>query len=62
MRVALDLFEAALNLQRQNLRRRNPEMPDAHIENLLQAWLYDRPGAELGDGEGRAATRFHQGE
>ncbi len=58
MRVTLDLFAAALNLQRQNLRRRYPENPDAEIESLLQAWLYERPGAELGDGEGRAATRF----
>lgn len=62
MRVALDLFEFALSLQRQNLRRRHPEMPDAEIEELVQAWLHHRPGAEFGDGEGRAAARSHQGE
>lgn len=62
MRVTLDLFEAAMKLQRQNLRRRYPHVPDAQIENLLQAWLYERPGAELGDGEGRVANRFNLGE
>lgn len=60
MRVTLDLFETALKIQRQNLRRRNPEATEVEIERLLDAWLAERPGAEHGDGQGRPASRFPQ--
>jgi hypothetical protein len=60
MRVTLDLFEAAVEIQRQNLRRRNPAATDAEIERLVDAWLEHRPGAEHGDAEGRPASRFAQ--
>ena len=60
MRCALDLFEAGLDLQRQNLRRRHPAASEEEIDALLEAWLQHRPGAEHGDGEGRPANRFPQ--
>ena len=60
MWCTLDLFEAALDLQRQNLRRRHPEASEDEIEILLGNWLEHRPGAEQGDGEGRPAGRFPQ--
>lgn len=58
MRCTLDLFEAGLALQRQNLRRRHPRATESEIDALLNAWLEQRPGAEQGDGEGRPANRF----
>ena len=53
MRLAGDLFEAGVQLMRQNLRRRNPGAAEAEIEALLSAWMATRPGAEAGDSAGR---------
>ncbi|MGH9202908.1 MAG: hypothetical protein ACRD2A_16915 [Vicinamibacterales bacterium] len=53
-RTALDLFDTGLTLMRQNLRRAHPDASDAEIEDRLQQWLCDRPGAELGDCSGRS--------
>jgi hypothetical protein len=60
MQITLDLFEASVEIQRQNLRRSHPRATEAEIEDLLAAWLEHRPGAEHGDGEGRPASRFPQ--
>ncbi|MCY4026154.1 MAG: hypothetical protein OXH75_07560 [Acidobacteria bacterium] len=60
-RTTLDLFDAGVALQRQNLRRQHPEASDEEIERLLGRWLRHRPGAEDGDGSGRRvdlADRF----
>ncbi len=40
-------------MKRQSLRRSNPEASDEEIEQRLQRWLLDRPGAEHGDSPGR---------
>ena len=53
-RTALDLFEAGIDLMRQNLERAHPDADAAEVERLLAAWLHHRPGAELGDCSGRA--------
>lgn len=60
MQITLDLFEASVAIQRQNLRRRHSDATEAEIEDLLAAWLQHRPGAEHGDAEGRPASRFPQ--
>lgn len=52
-RTTLDLFETGLTLMRQNLRRAHPEATEEAIEELLTAWLHERPGAEHGDCPGR---------
>jgi hypothetical protein len=52
-RLTLDLFQAGLDVMRQNLRRSHPDADDDRIERLLRAWLLDRPGAESGDCAGR---------
>lgn len=52
LRSAFDLFAAAMDIQRVNLRRRHPEADAAELERRLGAWLLDRPGAPLGDGDG----------
>jgi len=60
-RTTLDLFQTGVDLMRQNLRRRYPEASDELLEQLLQQWLLDRPGAESGDCPGRrvdVTTRF----
>lgn len=36
---AFELFEAAREIMRQNLRRRNPDKSEAEIEALLQRWI-----------------------
>lgn len=48
--TALDLWETAVQLRRQSLRREHPDAADAQIEQLLNRWLAQRPGAERGDG------------
>ena len=52
-RATLDLFQAGVDLMRQNLRRRHPGADDERIEGLLAEWLRERPGAEAGDCPGR---------
>lgn len=51
--TTLELFDVGLDLMRQNLRRSHPEAAGAEIERLLNGWLRERPGAELGDSSGR---------
>jgi len=52
-RTALDLFEAGVEMMRQNLRRRYPDASEQEIKTRLTQWLQERPGAEYGDCEGR---------
>jgi hypothetical protein len=52
-RTALDLFEAGVEMMRQNLRRRYPDASEEEIKTRLGHWLRERPGAEFGDCEGR---------
>jgi hypothetical protein len=52
-RTTLDLYETGVALMRQNLRRANPDATEEAIEELLTAWLHERPGAEYGDCPGR---------
>ncbi len=61
MRAAFDLFDLAVAIQRQNLRRRHPDASLEEIGILLNAWLLHRPGAEHGDASGpdfRSSSRF----
>jgi hypothetical protein len=53
LRTTFDLFDAGVNLMRQNLRRRHPDANDQEIERRLREWLRHRPGAEAGDCTGR---------
>lgn len=52
MRLTFDLFEAAEQMMRLNLRRRYPEADEEEIERRLTDWLHTRPGAEHGDASG----------
>ncbi|MEX0658124.1 MAG: hypothetical protein WD080_03230 [Egibacteraceae bacterium] len=47
LRTALSLHDDGVALMRQNLRRRHPRASDSEIDELLDAWLRERPGAEL---------------
>ncbi len=51
--TALQLFDLAVDLLRTRLRREQPELGDAEIEEAVRAWLHRRPGAEDGDSAGR---------
>jgi hypothetical protein len=53
LRGVFDLFDAGVDLMRQNLRRAHPDASTDEIDGRLQEWLLTRPGAEHGDGEGR---------
>jgi hypothetical protein len=60
-RLTLDLFDAGVQVMRQNLRRRDPTADDQAIERQPVSWLRERPGAEHGDCQGRPLdidTRF----
>ena len=43
LRVAFDLADEGMALQRQNLRRRHPGASEAEIDRLFEEWLCDRP-------------------
>ncbi|MGH3930338.1 MAG: hypothetical protein ACRDTF_10220 [Pseudonocardiaceae bacterium] len=49
LRTALDLADTGVSMMRQNLRRAHPGMPPEYIDQLLNEWLGNRPGAERGD-------------
>ena len=57
LRMTLDLAEAGIDMMRENLRRRHPRADGVELERLLVAWLQERPGAEMGDGDGRPGRR-----
>ena len=48
--AAVDLWATSVMLRRQTIRRRNPEASGQDVEALLNEWLQQRPGAEMGDG------------
>jgi len=50
--VTFELFEFGVEMMAANLRRRHPDASPEEIEQRLEAWLAERPGAELGDGPG----------
>ena len=52
-RLTLDLFDAGVQIMRENLRRSDPNVSEAEIERRLRTWLRHRPGAIHGDCPGR---------
>lgn len=52
MHLTFDMFDAAVDMMRLNLRRRFPEAGDEEIERRLVEWLQTRPGADHGDASG----------
>ena len=51
------LAEFALEIQRQNILRRNPQATEEEIERGLTEFLQRRPGAPHGDASGPAFRR-----
>jgi hypothetical protein len=55
-RLTLDLFEAGLQIMRQNLKRRHPDLGANEIDSMLEEWLLRRDGALNGDAPGRSVS------
>ncbi|HEY7363146.1 MAG TPA: hypothetical protein VIE37_03485 [Methylomirabilota bacterium] len=53
LRLALDLFETGVRIMRQRLLRQHPGLTPGEIDERLDRWLLERPGAEFGDSPGR---------
>jgi len=53
---ALDLFDAAVLMTRERLRREQPHASEAEIGLLVSAWVQEHPGAEDGDADGRPVS------
>lgn len=51
--LVFELVEDGIALTRERLRRKHPNAAPADIERELEAWLRERPGAPIGDGDGR---------
>jgi Xaa-Pro aminopeptidase len=49
LRIALELHELGVQMQRQRLRRERPQLTEAELDGAVRAWLRERPGAEHGD-------------
>ena len=50
---ALELADLAERMVRARLRPEHPELSGGEIEARVLSWLRERPGAEMGDAEGR---------
>lgn len=58
LRDALELHDLGVRMYRQRLRREQPQITDAELDEAVRAWLHDRPGAEHGDAVGPRSDRF----
>jgi hypothetical protein len=43
MRIAFDLYQTAVDMMRQNLRRRHLDASEAEIVRRMQEWMLERP-------------------
>ena len=43
MRATFDLYQTAVDMMRQNLRRRHPDASEAEIARQLQEWMLEQP-------------------
>jgi Rv0078B-related antitoxin len=59
--VALELFEAGVDMMRQQLRRTYPNESEAQIERRMTQWLHHRPGAEPSTAIPRGVSEAGQG-
>ncbi|PRY48362.1 hypothetical protein BCF74_1519 [Knoellia remsis] len=57
LRIALDLADAGVEMQRMRLRRENPGITDEQLDEAMATWFRHRPGAEFGDYPGPRSTR-----
>jgi Xaa-Pro aminopeptidase len=58
LRIALELHELGVEMQRQRLRRERPQLTEAELDRAVRDWLHERPGAEHGDTWGRPSERL----
>ncbi|RJQ68144.1 hypothetical protein D5S17_33125 [Pseudonocardiaceae bacterium YIM PH 21723] len=58
LRLAIEMFDFGLSMQRSRLHRMNPGADDAVIDTAVQDWLLSRPWAPLGKAMGRSSSRF----
>ncbi len=58
LRTAMELHEVGVRMQRQRLRRTQPEASEETIDAQVAAWLHHRPGAQYGDYPGPPSRRF----
>lgn len=50
--LALELTEMGSRLNAQRFRREHPDATEADVEQAINVWWLDRPGAPIGDGPG----------
>ncbi|NNH72807.1 hypothetical protein HLB23_23600 [Nocardia uniformis] len=58
LRLAIDMFEFGLGMQRARFRRAYPETDESFIDTAIDRWLLSRPYEPLGEGRGRPSARF----
>jgi hypothetical protein len=58
LRIALELHDLGVKMQRQRLRREHPDWSDAQLAEAMRAWMRERPGAEHGDAAGTPSNRL----
>lgn len=58
LRDALELHDLGERMLRQRLRREQPQITEAELDDAIRTWLRERPGAENGDAAGPRSERF----
>ena len=54
LELTLELAELGVEIYETRIRRERPDLSDARVAQVVAEWRRTRPGAELGDAEGRA--------
>ena len=54
LELALELAELGVEIYETRIRREQPDLSDVQVAWVVAEWRRTRPGAELGDAEGRA--------
>lgn len=57
LRLALEMFDFGVRMQRLRLQRQHPDVDETGIDELMNAWMLDRPGATNGDCAGPVSQR-----
>jgi len=56
LEVVAEMFALGVEMRRERARREFPQLDEREIDAIVETWLLERPGAEIGDSAGVPGT------